>query len=157
MTEIETEFLFEARVRLAEPIHVGPTPEGRRMIVNVKGGVFEGPRLRGEVVADTGADFARIRANGGGALDVRFLLRTDDGALIYAHWHGVMAFDEAERSYALDFDKPDDPSGAHRYYFRTAPRFETADERYGWLNDVLAVSRSRTGGGGVVHRIFKIV
>ncbi|MEO0383664.1 MAG: DUF3237 domain-containing protein [Pseudomonadota bacterium] len=156
MSEIETEFLFEARVRLDTPLHVGATPEGYRMIVNVKDGTFEGPRLRGQVVPNTGADWSRMRADGCGHLDVRFCLRTDDDALIYAHWHGAMAFDPSERDYALDFDKADDPDGAHRYYFRTSPRFEVADERYAWLNNLVSVSKSRTGDGGVIHRIFAI-
>lgn len=54
MSEVETEFLFEARIPLAPPLHVGQTPDGYRMIVNVAGGRFEGPRLRGEVVPMSG-------------------------------------------------------------------------------------------------------
>lgn len=154
--EVETEFLFEARVPLTGPTDVGETPEGRRMIFFVRGGRFEGPRLRGEVVPMGGADWARIRSDGVGTLDVRFCLKTDDGALLYVHWHGLMVVDEANRDYALDFAKPDDPEGSRRYYFRTSPRFETGDERYAWLNNIIAVSKSRTGDGGVVHRVFAV-
>jgi hypothetical protein len=41
MSEVETEFLFEARVKL-DPvtIDVGPGPEGHRTIYLVKGGRF---------------------------------------------------------------------------------------------------------------------
>ena len=156
MSEVETEFLFEARVRLKAPILIGQTPDGYRMIVNVDGGTFAGPKLSGHVVANTGADWSRLRADGSGDLDVRFCLQMTDRALIYAHWHGVMAFDPGERDYALDFDKDDDPAGADRYYFRVSPRFETAHPDYAWLNRVLAISKSRTGGGGVVHRIFAV-
>ncbi len=156
MSEVETEFLFEARVALSEPMHVGAGPEGYRMIVSVAGGRFTGPRLNGEVVPMSGADWSRIRSDGSGALDVRMCFKTDDGALIYVHWHGLMVFDEAERDYALDFAKKDDSAGASRYYFRTAPQFETGDPRYAWLNKIIAVSKSRTGGGGVVHRVFAV-
>ena len=156
MSEVETEFLFEAQVSLAEPQHVGQTPEGYRMIVCVAGGRFEGPKLTGEVVPMSGADWSRIRSDGSGALDVRMCLKTDDDALIYVHWHGLMVFEPEEQEYALDFAKADDPSGAHRYYFRTCPQFETADERYKWLNKLICVSKSRTGGGGVVHRVFAV-
>lgn len=156
MPEIETEYLFEARVPLAEPMHLGQTPEGYRMIVNVAGGRFEGPRLRGEVVPMSGADWSRVRADGVGALDVRMCLRTGDGALIYVHWHGLMVVAEENRAYALDFAKPDDPAGASRYYFRTSPRFETGDGRYAWLNKRVCVSKSRTGDGGVIHRVFAL-
>jgi hypothetical protein len=156
MSELESEFLFEARIQLAEPMHVGQTPEGYRMIVNVAGGRFEGPRLKGHVVPMSGADWSRIRADGAGALDVRLCLKTDDGALIYVHWHGLMVFSPENRDYALDFAKPDEPAGATRYYFRTCPQFEVADARYEWLNKIISVTRSRTGDGGVIHRVFAI-
>ena len=154
--ELTAEFLLEARVALEAPLDLGDTPEGRRLIVNVKGGAFEGPRLRGRVIPRTVADFARIRADGSGDLDVRFCLECDDGALLYVTWRGVMAFTPENAAYAMDFQKPDDPGGADRYYFRTAPRFETAHTEYAWLNSALCVSKSRTGGGGVIHRIFLI-
>jgi hypothetical protein len=156
MSEIETEFLFEARIALAAPIHVGQTPNGYRMIVNVAGGGFEGAKLKGEVMPMSGADWSRIRADGTGALDVRMCFMTDDQAVIYVHWHGLMVVAEDNRAYALDFAKPDDPVGANRYYFRTSPQFETADQRYAWLNNIVAISKSRTGDGGVIHRVFAI-
>lgn len=154
--EVETEFLFEARVKLAEAQHIGQTPDGYRMTVPVAGGRFEGPRLSGDVVPMSGADWSRIRADGSGALDVRMTLKTDDGALIHVHWHGLMVFAPEEQAYALDFAKPDDPVGASRYYFRTSPRLEVGDERYAWLNGLLCVSKSRTGDGGVIHRVFAV-
>ncbi|MEM7098659.1 MAG: DUF3237 domain-containing protein [Pseudomonadota bacterium] len=156
MSEVQTEFLFEATVALAEPLHVGQAPDGYRMIVNVAGGVFEGPKLSGEIVPMSGADWSRIRTDGVGDLNVRMCLKTHDDVLIYVYWHGLMVFEPEEQSYALDFAKPDDPAGASRYYFRTAPRFEVADERYNWLNKLVTVTLSRTGGGGVVHRAFAI-
>jgi hypothetical protein len=154
--EVETEFLFEARVQLDEAQHIGQTPEGYRMNVPVAGGRFEGPRLCGEIVPFSGADWSRIRPDGSGALDVRMTLRTDDGVLIYVHWHGVMRFTPEEQAYALDFAKADDPEGANRYYFRASPRFDVADERYAWLNNLICVTKSRTGDGGVIHRVFAI-
>jgi hypothetical protein len=67
-----------------------------------------------------------------------------------------MSFTPEEQPYALDFAKPDDPSGATRYYFRASPRFEAADERYAWLNNLICVTKSRTGDGGVIHRVFAV-
>lgn len=156
MSDVETEFLFEARINLTNEMHVGQTPDGYRMIVNVAGGRFEGPRLSGEVIPMSGADWSRIRADGHGALDVRMCLRTDDGAILYVHWHGLMVVGDANRAYALDFAKPDDPAGASRYYFRASPQFEVGDERYAWLNNLLCVTKSRTGGGGVIHRVYAV-
>lgn len=155
MSEIETEFLFEARVKL-ELIDIGRGPEGHRTIHVVKGGRFEGPRLNGDVVPDSGADWVRERPDGSFHLDVRFCLRTDDGALLYLSWYGRFHAAAEDMEYAADQSKPDDPTGADRYYFRAAPQFETADSRYAWLNNTLAITRSRTGDGGVIHRVFAV-
>lgn len=157
MSELKTEFLFEAKIPLNPPMDLGQTPEGRNMIFTVAGGRFEGPRLKGQVIPMSGADWSRIRADGSGALDVRICLRTDDGALIYASWLGRMQAAPEHLAYALDFAKPDDPAGAEtRYYFRTNPLFETGDERYAWLNTIVAVGKGRTGDGGVIHEIFAV-
>lgn len=83
-------------------------------------------------------------------------LRTSDDVLIHVHWHGMMVFAPEDQGYALDFAKPDDPDGAHRYYFRASPRFDVGDPRYAWLNNLLCVTRSRTGNGGVIHRVYAI-
>ncbi len=156
MSEIETEFLFEARVKLGEPQNIGVTPEGVRMNVPVLGGRFEGPRISGQIVPFSGADWARIRPDGSGALDVRMTLKTDDGALIYVHWHGIMRFAPEDQAYAMDFAKIDDPAGASRYYFRASPRFDVGDPRYAWLNTLVCITKSRTGDGGVIHRVFAV-
>ncbi len=154
---IDTEFLFEARVKIdPQPIDVGPTPEGHRTIYEVTGGVFDGPKLKGTVLGRTGADWVRVRADGAFHLDVRFALQTDDGAVLYLHWNGRFHSAPEDLEYATDQSKPDDPAGASRYYFRAAPQFEVSDPRYAWLNNIIAVSKSRTGDGGVIHRIYEV-
>ena len=153
----ELEFLFEARVQLhLPPLDVGLTPEGTRLIFLVKGGTFEGPHLRGRVVPDAGADWVRIRPDGIGILDVRFCLETHDKALLYVYWQGRFWSAPEDADYATDLEKADDPAGAWRYYFRAAPQFETGDRRYAWLNNVIAVTQSRTGDGGPIHRVFAV-
>ncbi len=152
------DFLFEARVKLHLPAtSVGQTPGGNRVIFFVKEGIFEGPLLRGRVVPNSGADWITIRPDGSGILDVRFCLETHDNALLYLHWHGRYWAPAEHAAYALDVEKPDDPAGAWRYYFRTAPQFETSDPRYAWLNNIVAVSKSRTGDGGPIHRVFAVL
>lgn len=153
----ELEFLFEARVKLHLPaIEIGPTPDGNRLIYYVKGGSFDGPLLNGRVVPDSGADWIQIRPDGSGLLDVRFCLETHDNALLYVYWQGRFWSEPDHAEYAFDVEKSDDPDGAWRYYFRTAPFFETSDPRYLWLNNIVSVSKSRTGDGGPIHRIFAV-
>ena len=153
----DLEFLFEARVQLhLPPLDVGPMSDGQRTIFLVKGGTFSGPLLSGHVVPDAGADWIRIRPDGTGMLDVRFCLETDDNALLYVHWEGRVWTAPEDAEYAFDVAKADDPTGAWRYYFRAAPQFETADERYSWLNNIVTVAKSRTGGGGPIHRVYVV-
>jgi Protein of unknown function (DUF3237) len=153
----ELQFLFEARVKLHLPVmDVGPAPEGQRVIFFIKGGEFEGPHLRGRVVPNSGADWVRIRPDGSAHLDVRFCLETHDNAMLYLYWQGRFWAKPENAQYAQDIEKPDDPAGAWRYYFRAAPQFETGDSRYAWLNNIVAVTKSRTGDGCAIHRVFSV-
>ncbi len=89
MLELEHEFLCELRVELEQPPNiVGPTANGQRVIVYVKGGTVRGPKIYGEVLPG-GGDWLTIRPDGVVILDVRALMRTDDGELICAYYRGV--------------------------------------------------------------------
>ena len=68
-----------------------------------------------------------------------WVIETDDGAIIYVTYGG-----RAEWSGG---------PGSNPIYI--APRFETGDERYAWLNDVVAVAEGRLLSGGVEYRVFE--
>jgi hypothetical protein len=157
MSELKTEFLFEERIQIQEPMDVGQGPEGHRMIFMFKSGYFEGPKLKGEIISMSGGDWARVRADGSGSIDVRKCLKTHDGAIIYMTYGGRMVTTPENFAYVLDYSKPDDPQGAEeRYYLRTNPLFETGDERYAWLNHIVAIGKGRTGDGGVIQEVFAV-
>ena len=105
--------LFRADIALAPIRELG---EGRRMIA-ITGGTFRGERLSGEVLAG-GADWQTVHPDGVLELDAQYLLKTGDGAIIYVHNHG----------YRRDT------------FMRTAPRFQTGDARYAWLNRIVCVA-----------------
>jgi hypothetical protein len=150
-TEPGLEFLFEAEIQLEPPQRLGATPLGGRAVYIVTSGTFTGPRLRGTVLPG-GGDWFLARANGIGELDVRATLRTDDGALILMTYHGVL--DASADVVARVFAGEDvDPA---EYYFRTAPRFETGDERYAWLNGRVAVASGRFAPGSVAYRAYLV-
>ena len=115
---VPVEYLFTVKAGTSVSGLIPHGPYGLRAIVNVSGGAFEGPRMKGTVKGPAG-DWLTLRADGTGLLDVRLLLETDDGAVILMTYKGQ--FTDGGKS------------------LRTAPLFETGDERYAWLNSVQGV------------------
>ena len=153
MPGLQSEFLFEIELTVDAPHDVGETPRGARRIVAVTGGRFEGPQLRGTVEPAPGGDWLLTRADGVTELDVRVTLRTDDGAAIYMTYRGVR--DAApEIAARLAAGEVVDPSS---YYFRTAPVFETASEKYAWLNRILAIGVGDRRPTGPMYRVYRIL
>jgi hypothetical protein len=50
-----------------------------------------------------------------------------------------------------------EPVDASAYYFRTAVFFETAAEKYDWLNRVIAVGTGHRPPEGPVYDIFEVL
>lgn len=112
---------------------------GNRQIVSVTGGTFEGPRLKGRVLPP-GGDWLQTVTGNVRLLDVRALLVTDDEQRIYMTYKGVMYTP---------------PGGS--LYWRTTPYFETASEKYAWLNSIVCVGVGYTVPTKVPYRIFQIL
>ena len=138
-TSLPVEYLFTMKGTLATPDIVENGPQGTRTIVPVTGGEFEGPRLRGRVLLPAG-DWLTSRPDGSGKLDVRLTLKTDDGAVVFMSYNGII-----RRS-------------AEGFYLRTAPLFETSDTRYTWLNAIQAVGVGLpTEPGTVKYDVYALV
>jgi hypothetical protein len=148
---LHTEWLYDITMT-AEVDDLGVTPAGHRRIVRVTGGTFEGPKMRGTVLGG-GGDWLVGRGDGTRALDVRITLKTDDGALIYSHYPGVFHGAPAvmERLARGELVDPGE------YYFRTAPLFETAAERYAWLNRLLAIGIGRRTREHVGYTVYAVL
>lgn len=152
MEGLRSELLCEMSAELEEPQDLGTTPFGKRRILYVKGGTFAGPRLRGEVLPG-GGDWVLVRLDGVRQLDVRVTLRTDDGHLVYMSHRGLLdvppeVFQRLLRGEAVD------PA---EYYFRTTPTFETASEKYAWLNRIVAVGTARRTPTGMADTVYAIL
>jgi hypothetical protein len=147
---VSAERLLDAQITLAPPEQIGAGPYGRRSIHVVTGGTFEGPKLRGTVRAG-GGDWL-LSSSDYNELDVRGTFQTDDGALLYISYRGVLKVEAALAGRILG-GEPVSPSS---YYFRTAPRFETGHEKYVWLNSLVCVGYGWFGSGIVGYRIFAI-
>ncbi len=129
---IELVPLATLQVQLKPPIEVGAGCAGTRVIVEVASIQVKGDRLNAEMMGGAVADWLLIGPEGTGTLDVRAALRTDDGAIIFMQYNGKLGSDLSQ---GLQL-----PTTAY-----VAPRFETCDERYAWLNRIQAV------GKGTVH------
>ena len=112
-------------------------PQGTRTIVQVVGGRFEGPRLKGSVRTPAG-DWITNRADGSYRLDVRLTLKTDDGAVILVTYNGIGQTTSAGAS------------------LRIAPLFETGDSRYVWLTHLQAVGVGERIGTTVKYDIYAL-
>lgn len=133
---LKSELLFTMTATLETPQPIGKTHEGNRSIFYATGGSLEGPKIKGTVLPG-GGDWFRMRDDGVGELDVRATFKTDDGALVYTHYKGVL--------------------NPQTGYFRTTPRFETASEKYQWLTKIVAVGVGTRGDGSVSYSVYQIL
>lgn len=131
--ELQSEFLmdFVIDTEAAQSI-------GERRIVPIVGGRFEGPGLKGTVL-NVGADWIKTRADGVSELDVRVTLKTDDDALIYMSYTGILSRSEAGN------------------YWRVVPKFETDSEKYAYLNSIIAIGIGKRIDGKTAYSIYKIL
>lgn len=109
--------VLEALVDVGRVIDIGPSPVGRRRIVNILGGQFAGPRLSGQVQPG-GADRQIVRVDGVRQLHAVYELKTDDGVIISVSNRVII----------------EDLVGGGRYA-RSNVELSAPDGRYGWLNN----------------------
>jgi hypothetical protein len=147
------EFAFEVRAEVADPIVVGDLPTGQtRRIIEIRGGTFEGPKLKGRV-RPGGADWQLIRRDDGFTeVDARYTLETDSGALIYVTNVGIRhAAPEVMRR--LNAGQVVDQS---EIYFRAVPKFETAAPELQWLMRSIFVATGERYPNGVIIRFWRV-
>lgn len=108
---------WEALVEIGERRPLGVTPLGERFIIDILGGTFEGPRLRGRVLPG-GADRQLIRPDGLKLLDALYEMQTDDGAVLTVH--NRVTIDEAAPGgrYARSVVQVTAPVGPHEWLNR---------------------------------------
>src|SRR5438132_14025789 len=117
--------LMMLQVKVAGAQKIGPVPHGTRLTAPITDGHFEGPRLRGKVLAG-GGDWTLLRGDGVLELDLRLTLETDDGALIHMTFDGI---------------RHDGAPGAA--YLGPVASVETADPKYSFMHRLEA--RHRVG------------
>jgi hypothetical protein len=147
----ELTFAFEIRVRVGQPLDIGDVTHGRRRIVEILGGTFQGPGIRGRVPPG-GADWQIVQPAGFSELDTRYLLETDSGHVVYVRNAGIRhASPDVMRE--LNAGRPVDPS---LVYFRTVPRFETSAPELQWLVRSVFIGVGERRPDAVVIRFWRV-
>lgn len=140
----QLEFALQLRVTLGETFSIENTQHGRRTVIPITGGTFEGPLLKGTIL-NGGADY-QLNTENRTELEAIYCIKTDDNVYIHVRNRGIIANGK-------------DDSGNPTFYFKAAPQFEApADSRYGWLNDALFVCAPEwtTEFKGIVLNVWKV-
>ena len=135
---------------LKQPLAVGSTPVGLRNYYEITHGEIVGQRIKAKILG--GGDWALIGSDGVVRLDVRLQAETDDGAILYAQYSGILQPSE-KLMLAMTSGSGTDYGDE---YFYSNPRFETGDPRYAWLNHTFLIGQGRAVPGfGVGYRVFR--
>ena len=142
----QLEFALQLRVTLGETYSVGETQHGRRTVIPITGGTFEGPLLKGTIL-NGGADYQLANtALNRTELEAIYSIKTDDGVYIHVRNRGIICGGK-------------DENGNPTFYFRAAPQFEApADSPYAWMNNALFVCAPVWSQGfqGIVLNVWKV-
>lgn len=111
------EFVYEAIVDIADVQNLGQSLQGQRFIVNILGGEFSGPRMKGRVLPG-GADRQLLRPDGVKELDALYEMQADDGTVITVHNQVVIDMPNSEQRYARSVVKFRAPAGQYEWLNR---------------------------------------
>lgn len=141
----QLEFALQLKVTLGETYSCGETQHGRRTVIPITGGTFEGPNIKGTIL-NGGADYQLANAAGRTEVEAIYSIRTDDGVNIHVRNRGIIASSK-------------DAQGNPSFYFRCAPQFEApADSKYAWLNNSLFLCQPDFSAGfkGIVLNVWRV-
>lgn len=144
-------FAFELRAQVAPPLVIGQMPAGTRRIVQITGGTFEGPGIKGRIVPG-GADWQIIRADGFSELDTRYTIETDKGQTVYVQNAGMRHAPPDVMTKLLAGQQVD----PKLVYFRTVPKFETAAPELQWLTRAVFIGIGERYPNDVVIRFWRV-
>ena len=141
----QLEFALQLKVTLGQAFSIENTQHGRRTVIPITGGTFEGPGIKGTII-NGGVDYQLANPQGRTELEAIYCIKTDDGVYIHVRNRGIIAGGQ-------------DADGKPTFYFRAAPQFEApADSKYGWLNNALFVCAPEFSQQfqGIVLNVWKI-
>lgn len=138
LQSLKSTFLYTIEIDVDSVLDIGRTSLGSRKIFNALGGNFKGPKLNGKVLA-SGGDFALQLDSSTLKLEVRLVLQTDDGELIYNTYTGYI------------YNHLDGTT-----YWKVSFLYETASPKYEWLNHCIAIGLGRGVPGKAIYDVYAI-
>src|SRR5262249_8398976 len=111
-----------------------------------------GPYFDAELLPAGAADWQTVRASGSSVADIRYTLKTDDGALLYVKSEGIRHGDPdvlARLPAGEDVDPSEAPS-------RTSVTIETADPELAWVNDGVFIAVGGRQPSGVSYNVYLV-
>ncbi len=148
---LASDFLCTLSVEVGELVSLGFGPLGERRRVDILGGTFEGPRMKGTVVP--GADWQLLRKDGVLELDARYALRDASGALVHVLSQGMRHGPPDVMARLARGENVD----ASSYFFRSVMRFETSAPALEFLNRTIAVATAERKARKVELTAFAIL
>lgn len=145
-------FAFEVRATVGAPTELGKLANGLiRRIIPITGGTFEGPNVKGTVLAQ-GADWQIVTPDGIAVLDARYTLQTDSGHAIYISNKGIR-HGAPEVLKRLASGEVVDPS---EYYMRTTPEIEVSAPELEWMRRSVFVCSGARFQNNVIIGFYKV-
>ena len=100
-----------------------------------------------------GGDWGLLHSETVNLLDTKYIIRTDDDAYISVECTGVLDMDY-DTMVAVSEGKDMDPA---EYYFRHSIRFTAGDEKYLWLNRIVAFGIAMiTSDNNVYTEVYRL-
>jgi muconolactone delta-isomerase len=145
--------VYRLEATLAPPLELGETVQGsHRRIVPLAGGTFSGPEMSGRLLPGASADWQIILPDGTALGDIRYILETDRGDLLYVQSHSIR-HGSPEVLARLGRGEDVDPG---EYTFRTSTEIETAAPDLDWLNKGIFISVAGRQAAGVIYETYLV-
>jgi hypothetical protein len=144
--------VYRLEATLGQPHDLGDRPQGHRRIVPLTGGRFTGPDLRGTLLPGASADWQTILPDGTALGDIRYVLQTDGGDLLYVQSRSIR-HGSPEVLARLGRGEDVDPS---EYTFGASTRIETAATGLDWLNKGIFISVGGRQATGVIYETYLV-
>jgi Protein of unknown function (DUF3237) len=144
--------VYRLEATLGPPLDLGEIAAGHRRIVPLTGGAFTGPELKGKLVPGVSADWQIVLPDGTALGDIRYVLETERGDLLYVQSRGIR---HGSPEVLARLGRGEDVN-PNEYTFRTSTEIETAAPDLDWLNKGVFISVAGRQAAGVSYETYLV-